>query len=173
MDFGFTDEQSAIKETAREMLAERSPLSAVREAAESRTYPDALWSEIRDLGWPGIAIDEEHGGQGLGLVELVILAEELGYACAPTPFLSNAIAGLVIDSAASDEQRDRWLPGIASGEERGARSPALETSPTGPGRRGRRRDRAGPDDGAAAGRGIGGEDRAGRADRRDARATRG
>jgi alkylation response protein AidB-like acyl-CoA dehydrogenase len=120
MDFGFTDEQNAIKETAREMLAKRSPLSAVREAAESRTYPDALWSEIRDLGWPGIAIDEEHGGQGLGLVELVILAEELGYACAPTPFLSNAIAGLVIDSAASDAQRDRWLPGIASGEGRGS-----------------------------------------------------
>ena len=120
MDFGFTDEQNAIKETAREMLAKRSPLSAVREAAESRTYPDALWSEIRDLGWPGIAIDEEHGGQGLGLVELVILAEELGYACAPTPFLSNAIAGLMIDSAASDAQRDRWLPGIASGEGRGS-----------------------------------------------------
>ena len=120
MDFGFTDEQNAIKETAREMLAKRSPMAAVREAAESRTYPDALWSEIRDLGWPGIAIDEEHGGQGLGLVELVILAEELGYACAPTPFLSNAIAGLVIDSAASDAQRDRWLPGIASGEGRGS-----------------------------------------------------
>src|SRR5690349_16671419 len=120
MDFGFTDEQNAIKETAREMLAKRSPLSAVREAAESRTYPDALWPEIRDLGWPGIAIDEEHGGQGLGLVELVILSEELGYACAPTPFLSNAIAGLVIDAAGSDAQRDRWLPGIASGEERGS-----------------------------------------------------
>jgi alkylation response protein AidB-like acyl-CoA dehydrogenase len=68
MDFGFTDEQNAIKETAREMLAKRSPLSAVREAAESRTYPDALWSEIRDLGWPGIAIGEDHGGQGLGMV---------------------------------------------------------------------------------------------------------
>jgi alkylation response protein AidB-like acyl-CoA dehydrogenase len=120
MDFGFTDEQNAIKETAREMLAKRSPLSAVREAAESRSYPDALWSEIRELGWTGIAIDEDHGGQGLGMVELVILSEELGYACAPTPFLSNAIAGLVIDAAGSDAQRDRWLPGIASGEERGS-----------------------------------------------------
>jgi alkylation response protein AidB-like acyl-CoA dehydrogenase len=120
MDFGFTDEQNAIKETARDMLAKRSPLTAVREAAESRTYPEALWSEIRELGWPGIAIDEEHGGQGLGLVELVILSEELGFACAPTSFLSNAIAGLVIDAAGSDAQRDRWLPGIASGEERGS-----------------------------------------------------
>jgi alkylation response protein AidB-like acyl-CoA dehydrogenase len=119
MDFGFNDEQGAIKETAREMLAKRSPLSKVREAAESRTYDDALWKEICDLGWPGIAIAEEHGGQGLGMVELVILCEELGYACAASPFLSNALAGLVLDAAGSDEQRSRWLPGIASGEGRG------------------------------------------------------
>ena len=102
------------------MLAKRSPLEKVREAAEARAYDDALWAEIRGLGWPGIAIPEEHGGQGLGTVELAILCEELGYACAPTPFLSNASAGLFIDQAGSDEQRQRWLPGIASGEERGA-----------------------------------------------------
>jgi alkylation response protein AidB-like acyl-CoA dehydrogenase len=120
MDFGFNDEQGAIKETAREMLSKRSPLSAVRKAAESRSYDDALWKEISELGWPGIAIAEEHGGQGLGLVELVILCEELGYACAATPFLSNASAGLFIQHAGSDEQRERWLSGIASGEGRGA-----------------------------------------------------
>src|SRR3954449_150318 len=120
MDFGFNDEQQAIKETAREMLASRSPLSKVREAAESRTYDDALWKEICELGWPGIAIAEEHGGQGLGMVELTILSEELGYACAATPFLSNACAGLFVEHAGSDEQRQRWLPGIASGEGRGA-----------------------------------------------------
>jgi alkylation response protein AidB-like acyl-CoA dehydrogenase len=120
MDFGFNDEQGAIKETAREMLAKRSPFSAVRKAVESRSYDDSLWSEICELGWPGIAITEEHGGQGLGLVELVILCEELGYACAATPFLSNASAGLFIQHAGSDEQRGRWLSGIASGEGRGA-----------------------------------------------------
>ena len=120
MDFGFNDEQGAIKETAREMLSKRSPLAKVREAAESRSYDDALWSEIRSLGWPGITIPEEYGGQGLGMVELAILCEELGYACAPSPFLSNAAAGLFIDHAGSDEQKERWLPGIASGTERGA-----------------------------------------------------
>jgi alkylation response protein AidB-like acyl-CoA dehydrogenase len=120
VDFGFNDEQQAIKETAREMLASRSPLSKVREAAESRTYHDALWKEICELGWPGIAIGEEHGGQGLGMVELAILSEELGYACAATPFLSNASVGIFIERAGSDEQRERWLGGIASGEGRGA-----------------------------------------------------
>ena len=120
MDFGFNDEQAAIKETAREMLAKRSPLSKVREAAESHSYDDALWKEICDLGWPGIAISQEHGGQGLGMVELAILCEELGYACAASPFLSNASAGLFVERAGSEEQRGRWLPGIASGDERGA-----------------------------------------------------
>src|SRR5215204_7371383 len=84
MDFGFNDEQQAIKETAREMLAKRSPLSKVREAAESRSYDDALWKELCELGWPGIAIAEDHDGQGLAMVELTILCEELGYACAAT-----------------------------------------------------------------------------------------
>jgi alkylation response protein AidB-like acyl-CoA dehydrogenase len=120
MDFGFNDEQRAIKETAREMLAKRSPMAKVREAAESRSYDEALWSEIRELGWPGIAIAEDHGGQGLGMVELVILCEELGYACAPTPFLSNAVAGLILAHGGSDAQGERWLPGVASGEGRGA-----------------------------------------------------
>src|SRR5687767_5671641 len=118
MDFGFNDEQQAIKETARELLAKRSPFEKVRDAAESRAYDDGLWDEIRGLGWPGIAIPQEHGGQGLGTVELAILCEELGYACAATPFLSNASAGLFIDQAGSDDQRQRWLPGIASGEGR-------------------------------------------------------
>jgi alkylation response protein AidB-like acyl-CoA dehydrogenase len=49
----------------------------------------------------------------------VILAEELGYALAPLPFLSNAGAGLALVFAGSDEQKERWLPGIASGEARG------------------------------------------------------
>jgi alkylation response protein AidB-like acyl-CoA dehydrogenase len=119
VDFGFNDEQRAIKETAREMLAKRSPLAKVREAAEARRYDDALWRDICELGWPGIAIPEEHGGQGLGIVELAILCEELGYACAPSPFLSNASAGLFIDRAGTDEQKERWLEGIASGAERG------------------------------------------------------
>jgi alkylation response protein AidB-like acyl-CoA dehydrogenase len=74
---------------------------------------------MAELGWAGIFIDEAHGGQGLGIVELVILMEELGYALAPVPFLSNAAAGLALQFAGTDEQKERWLPGIASGEARG------------------------------------------------------
>jgi alkylation response protein AidB-like acyl-CoA dehydrogenase len=120
MNFDFSDDQQAIKRTAKDMLAERFKLEKVRELAEAGEYHDEAWKEMCELGWAGIFIDEQHGGQGLGLVELVILCEELGYVLAPVPFLSNAAAGLAIQCAGSDEQKQKWLPGIASGEARGA-----------------------------------------------------
>lgn len=119
MDFGFTDEQSEIKSTARQFLGDRFKPEVVRELAEAGRYEDAHWREICELGWPGIAIAEQNGGQGLGTVELAILCEEVGYACAPVPFLSNAAAGLALQAAGSDQQRDRFLAGSASGEARG------------------------------------------------------
>jgi alkylation response protein AidB-like acyl-CoA dehydrogenase len=120
MNFDFTDDQHAIKRTAKEFLESRYGVEKVRELAEAGEYDDALWGEMTELGWPGIFIEERYGGQGLGVLELVILMEELGYALAPCPFLSNAAAGLVIQHAGTDEQKERWLPGIATGEKRGA-----------------------------------------------------
>jgi alkylation response protein AidB-like acyl-CoA dehydrogenase len=120
MNFDFTDDQQAIKRTARDLLADRFKLEHVRELAEAESYDTEAWKELCELGWPGIFIAEEYGGQGLGVVELVILVEELGYALAPLPFLSNAAAGLAIQAAGSEEQKQRWLPGIASGERLGA-----------------------------------------------------
>ena len=91
MNFDFNDEQREIKSTARDFLGSRFKPEKVRALAESESpYDDALWKEICDLVWPVIAIAEEHGGQGLGVVELVILQEELGYALAPSPLISNA-----------------------------------------------------------------------------------
>src|SRR5919206_3867504 len=119
MNFDYTDDQQAMKSTAHDFLAARYKPEKLRELAEAGEYDDAIWKEIAELGWPGIFIEESHGGQELGQVELTIVQEELGYALAPTPFFSNAAAGLAIVHAGSDEQRDRWLPGIASGEERG------------------------------------------------------
>ncbi|MDQ6744501.1 MAG: acyl-CoA dehydrogenase family protein, partial [Actinomycetota bacterium] len=78
MDFDLTEDQREIKRVAHELLASRSPWAKVRQAAESGEYDEALWRELRGLGWPGIAVGEEHGGQGLGMVELAVLAEELG-----------------------------------------------------------------------------------------------
>jgi alkylation response protein AidB-like acyl-CoA dehydrogenase len=119
MNFDFTDDQQAIKRTAKEMLAARFKPERVRELSEAGEHDEDAWKEMSELGWAGIFIGEDHGGQGLGIVELAILTEELGYALAPVPLLSNAAAGLALQHAGSDEQKERWLPGIASGEARG------------------------------------------------------
>jgi alkylation response protein AidB-like acyl-CoA dehydrogenase len=120
MDFGLTDDQRDIQRTARDLLAERATFARVREHAEAQTTDKALWKELCELGWPGIAISEEHGGQGLGTIELSILCEELGRAVAPVPFLGSVLASTLIEHAGSEPQRERWLGELASGRMIGA-----------------------------------------------------
>ncbi len=120
MDFGLTDDQRDIQRTAQELLSARATSERVREHGEAGRIDEELWRELSELGWPGIAVAEEHGGQGLGHVELAILCEELGRAVAPVPFLPSVLAAELIGHAGSDEQRARWLPGLAAGELRGA-----------------------------------------------------
>ena len=101
MNFDLTDEQREIKDTAKQFFADRFRAEKVRELAEARTYDDGLTKQMAELGWPGIAISEDDGGQGLGLIELVVLLEESGFACAPGPLLGSAGAALVISAAGS------------------------------------------------------------------------
>jgi len=128
MDFGFTDDQREIQRTARDLLSERAGPERVREHAEAGSADPDLWRELSELGWPGIALPEHQGGQGLGRIELSILCEELGRALAPVPFLPSVLAATLIEHAGSPEQRDRWLPGLASGELKGALGTALDGS---------------------------------------------
>jgi alkylation response protein AidB-like acyl-CoA dehydrogenase len=116
MNFDFDEDQYVIKRTAHELLGKRSSMERVRAAAEDGSYDEALWTELCELGWPGIAVPEAYGGLGLGVVELVILAEELGHAVAGSPFLANALGGLLIAHGGSEAQKQRWLPGIADGQ---------------------------------------------------------
>src|SRR3954471_9689062 len=120
MNFELSDDQQEIKRTARELLANRLTMERVRAAAEEGRDETDVWHEIAELGWPGIAVSEEHGGQGLGMVELAALLEELGYACAATPFLGTVLAALAIEHAGSAAQKERWLGALATGEARGA-----------------------------------------------------
>ena len=124
MYFDLTDEQQAIKATAHDFLASRFKSERLREiAASDDGFDESGWKEMAELGWAGLALPEEWGGQGLGIVDLAVLFEEMGYVCAPSPLLSNTIAGLALTFAGSDEQRERWLAPLAAGELRGA--PAL------------------------------------------------
>ena len=124
MDFGFNDEQEALRQSAREVLADKAGPAVYREAmTKTKTgTDDALWKIIGDLGWAGVAIDEQHGGLGLGLIELTILMEETGRALAPVPFFSTvALAGQLLEQAPAGARRDEALRAIASG---GARATA-------------------------------------------------
>ena len=124
MYFDLTDEQQAIKATAHDFLASRFKSERLREIAASDDGFDAAgWTEMAALGWTGLAIPEEWGGQGLGIVELAVLFEEMGYALAPSPLFSNTIAGLALALCGSDDLRERYLRPLAAGEVRG--TPAL------------------------------------------------
>jgi len=118
MDFDLNDEQKEIKQVAHELLAARSPFSKVRQAAEAQRYDPALWSELVELGWPGIAVSAEHGGQGLGAVELSVLVERSSATHARRRRICRPrTAAAVIEATGSPAQRSRWLPGLASGEQ--------------------------------------------------------
>jgi alkylation response protein AidB-like acyl-CoA dehydrogenase len=120
VNFGFSDDQQAIKRTAREFLAARYPLTTVRQLAEGeRGFSDEQWQELVELGWSGVIVPDERGGLGLGAIELVVIAEEMGYALAPSPWFSTTCSTLMLMAAGTDSQRDRWLEPLASGELRG------------------------------------------------------
>lgn len=124
MYFDFTDEQQAIKATARDFLAARYKSERIRALAESdQGFEQSDWDEMAGLGWTGLALPEQWGGQGLGIVELAVLFEEMGYALAPSPLLSSTVAGLALALCGSDDQRERFLRPLAEGKLRG--TPAL------------------------------------------------
>jgi alkylation response protein AidB-like acyl-CoA dehydrogenase len=125
MRFELTDDQQAIQQTAREFLASRYPPEEVRRLAleDERGFTDEQWRAIAELGWPALVVPEDDGGLGLGVVELAVIQEQLGYALAPTPLLSTVGAALAIAAAGSAEQRAEWLPALAEGERRGTVAP--------------------------------------------------
>ena len=115
MDFGLSDEQELLRAEARKFLDESCPLEQVRAlGATPSGYSPELWKQIAELGWTGIAIPEEFGGAGLGWLEVVILLEETGRSLFPSPLASTTLAAAAVE-AGSDEQRRRWLPGLADG----------------------------------------------------------
>lgn len=117
MDFGFSDEQEMLRQTARSFLEENCPSSVVRQMMEDDTgYDPNLWKQMADLGWLGLAFPEAYGGQGLGFVDLTVILEEMGAALLPSPFLSSVLlAGQTILVGGSEAQKQTYLPKIADG----------------------------------------------------------
>ena len=105
-----------LLDVAREFCRDRSPIEAVREHLETETgFDPALWQEMVDLGWAGIALPEAYGGAGLDIASVVPVVESMGRAMLGTPLISSTLAAQLILRAGSSEQKERLLPQIASG----------------------------------------------------------
>ncbi|MEW6207510.1 MAG: acyl-CoA dehydrogenase family protein [Acidobacteriota bacterium] len=117
MDFDLNKAQRLLQESARTLLARECPHERVRELMETETaYDENLWRAIADQGWTGLLIPEEYGGLGLSLVDMAAVAEEMGRACLPGPFISTLWASALIDAAGSDEQKKKYLEPISAGD---------------------------------------------------------
>lgn len=103
MDFEFTDDQLELRENARSVLASACPPSLVREVYEGRGDGEKLWATLVSLDWPALGLPEDHGGMGLGYLEVGIVVEELGRVVAPSPFLATVtqFAALVRETHSS------------------------------------------------------------------------
>lgn len=118
MNFDFSEDQKFLRDEARKFLAAQCTTAEVREVLddEGKSHHEGVWQQIVDMGWLGTAIPEEHGGLGLGMLELCVIAEELGRALAPVPFASTAyFFAEAIKLAGSDEQKAELLPKVADG----------------------------------------------------------
>jgi alkylation response protein AidB-like acyl-CoA dehydrogenase len=117
MDFGLSQEQQQLKQSARDFLTKECSTARVRQImADQQGMARDLYAEIATLGWNGLLVPERFGGAGLGMVEMSLLLEECGYAALPGPFLfSSALAALVLAEGGSDPLRDQWLRPLAEG----------------------------------------------------------
>ncbi|MEJ6590631.1 MAG: acyl-CoA dehydrogenase family protein [SAR86 cluster bacterium] len=112
----FTEEQSMLLDTAMDFCGKHSPVSLVRaRLGDEQTIPAAVWQEIVDLGWSAITIPETYGGLGLGLSELVPVVESMGRHLMATPLVWSAAAAHTLLLAGSEEQKNIWLPKLATG----------------------------------------------------------
>lgn len=116
MGIALTDDHRELADVARAFLTSQKARSAARSLLDApEENRPAFWPGIVELGWLGLHIDEEHGGSGFGLPELVVAVEELGRAVAPGPFVPTVIASAVIAKDAGAEQKSRLLPGLIDG----------------------------------------------------------
>jgi len=116
MELEFTDEQDELRDGVRALLSRECPMSLVRSVIEDGTSADGLWKQMVDLGWPALTIPEEHGGLGLGAIELAVVVEELGRVVAPGPFIPTVSQLVpVVRETASAEQQARLLAAVAEG----------------------------------------------------------
>ena len=119
MDFVFTEEHEELRRTVRKFMESKSDEQTVRRVMQTdRGYDEAVWQQIAEqLGLQGLIVPGEHGGAGMGFVELCIVLEEMGRALFCAPYLSTAVLAVTtLLEAGDDASRAELLPAIAGGE---------------------------------------------------------
>jgi hypothetical protein len=116
MAIALTDDHRELADVARGFLTSQKARWAARSLLDATDEArPGFWQNMAELGWLGLHVDEEHGGSGFGLPELVVVVEELGRAVAPGPFVPTVIASAVIAKDGTAEQKSRLLPGLIDG----------------------------------------------------------
>jgi alkylation response protein AidB-like acyl-CoA dehydrogenase len=120
MDFGLTEEQELLRETAEAFVAKHCPPEKAKEWDEAEVFPTELWERMAELGWFSLPYPEEWGGGGGGAVELCLIADALGRSSLDVAmaYVGTFIPGLVIFRFGSDEQRERFREGLLVGRYR-------------------------------------------------------
>jgi alkylation response protein AidB-like acyl-CoA dehydrogenase len=129
MDFDFTQEQVMLRDLTREFLTRESTPKAVRALwDDQRGYSESTWQQLSEMGLHGLTVPETYGGQGLGMVDLALVLDEMGRAAYPSPyFATTVLAAGAIQASGSEDAMSRHLPDIAAGRTR-ATFALLETS---------------------------------------------
>src|SRR4051794_21402551 len=116
MDFELSEDQVALRDAAHDLLDDRASPAAVRAHTESSApFDKVLWASMVEQGWLGVAVPEEHGGLGLGLVELAVLLEALGAHCAPAPYLPTVLVAGACERAGDTDGLEALLSGESVG----------------------------------------------------------
>ena len=118
MHLSLSEEQKIVIEMARDFMKDKFPREVLNRIDEGELgYSPEIWNDMTELGWTGLAIPEEYGGAGMSFLELAFLLEEIGKVRPISPFFSTVVlGGLPILENGSDEQKQLFLPKIASGE---------------------------------------------------------
>ncbi|WP_203310929.1 MULTISPECIES: acyl-CoA dehydrogenase family protein [Sphingomonas] len=117
MPLYLNDEQTMLRDTAREFVAEHAPVShlrSLRDADDPTGFSRDLWKQFAEMGFTGILVGEDHGGMGLGHVEAGVVLEEIGRNLSPSPFLATAVAA--VEALKGSAQANAWLPRIVAGD---------------------------------------------------------
>ena len=117
MDFGLSEDQVLLEETVRAFLAGELPIERVRELREQDSpYDRSVWSALAELGVTGVLVPEAQGGSGLALLDAALVAQALGHAVTPSPFLASGVMAPVALGELGGSQAEGWLAGIATGD---------------------------------------------------------